>query len=285
MQIVLAKVLGYCMGVRNAVEMTNRALDEYQDKKVYCLGPLIHNKIALSELEKKGLIIVYEDEIEKIENENVVVIRAHGVSPKVLKTLVEKKCKIINATCPRVVASQKLAEKYAKAGFDIILAGDKQHGEVVSIQGYAGDAFFLIENSNDAEKYCWSKKKSVLLSQTTFSPREFEKIATELSKKNDDLKIINTICPATKERQDSLLAICKDVDGILVVGGRNSANTKRLLETAKTNCKNATLIENANEIPENYFSMQKIGITAGASTPDNVIKMVVDKLKSQKNLL
>lgn len=283
MQVILSEVLGYCMGVRNAVEMAKNALEKYHEKKVYCLGPLIHNKTALDELIKKGLIILKEDEIEKIEKNNVVVIRAHGISPEVQEKIEEKNCIIINATCPRVQASQKIAEKYASNGFAVFFAGDKQHGEVVSIEGYAKDAFKLIENSacikNSKFTFDFSQKKAILLSQTTFSPLEFEKIADTLSKKIPHLKITNTICPATKERQDALQKLCPKVEAVLVIGGKNSANTKRLLQTAKKNCKNAVLIENASDIPKNYFSLSVVGISSGASTPDEVIEEVVEKLK------
>lgn len=280
MKIVLADVLGYCMGVRRAVESAQKALSDYSgEKTVYTLGPLIHNQVALDSLAEKGLKILDENNIQTVEKGSVVIIRAHGVPPKVLELLQEQECVVINATCPRVLASQKNAKKYAAENRKVILTGDKNHGEVTGIAGYAGDAFILVENVSDAEKLVFSEdEKAVLISQTTFSPVEFEKISSILSSKIKDLKIMNSICPATRERQDSLLELCPKVGGILVVGGKNSANTKRLLQTAELNCKKACLIEEASEIPQDFFMMETVGITAGASTPDKVISEVKEKL-------
>ncbi len=281
MKVILADILGYCMGVRCAMEKAENALEKFEGKNVYSLGPLIHNENALNALKQKGLKILSENDFKNAEDSSVVIIRAHGVSPEVLKVLEEKKCTIINATCPRVVASQKNAEKFSKKGFKIILAGDKNHGEVTGIQGYAGSKFNLVENVSDALNFSFSEEgeASVLLSQTTFSPGEFEKISQILSEKNKKLKILNTICPATKERQDSLFKLCEKVDGILVVGGKKSANTKRLLESAKKICKKADLIEDSSEIKPEFFNLKTVGITAGASTPDSVIQEVKNALE------
>lgn len=281
MNVILADVLGYCMGVRRAVEKAVWALENYSEKNIYSLGPLIHNQNALNFLMSKGLKILEENNYN-VENESVVIIRAHGVSPEVLQKFKEKNCIIVDATCPRVVASQRNVQKFSKKGYKIILCGDKNHGEVQGIQGYAGKDFNLIQNVSDSINFNFTDKtKSILLSQTTFSPLEFEKIYQNLYKKNNNLEVMNTICPATKERQDSLIKLCPEVDGILIIGGKNSANTKRLLETAKKLCKNAELIEDSSEIPEYFFNLNSIGITAGASTPDFVIQEVLVKLKQK----
>ena len=284
MEVILADVLGYCMGVRRAIDSALSCLEKNNNAPVYSLGPLIHNNTTLSYLAEKGLHILTEDEIPRLAENSIVIIRAHGVPPAILERLEEKKCTVINATCPRVLASQKNAEKYAKNGFSIILAGDKNHGEVSGIAGYAGDAFFLIQNVDEAEQFDASvvRENALLLSQTTFSPDEFEKISHILRKKIKNLKIMNTICPATVERQNALLALCPKVDGIIVAGGKNSANTKRLLLSAQEHCQNAVLIETADEIPEAFFDLQKIGITAGASTPDSIIFSVKDHLENTK---
>ena len=149
MNVILADVLGYCMGVRRAVDSALDALEKYKDKNVYSLGPIIHNQTALDFLSSKGLKILKEDELQKAENKSVVIIRAHGVPPSVIEELQKKDCIIINATCPRVVASQKNAQRYAAMDYTIVLAGDKNHGEVTGIAGYAGDKFILVENSNE----------------------------------------------------------------------------------------------------------------------------------------
>lgn len=167
--------------------------------------------------------------------------------------------------------------------YTVILAGDSNHGEVIGIAGYAGNKFYLVQDSEDAKKLIPPEdadENAILLSQTTFSPQEFEKIAKIIKEKYKNLKVMNTICPATKERQDSLLRLCPLVEGVLVVGGKNSANTKRLLQTAKENCSKAALIETADEIPEDFFKLQIVGITAGASTPDSAIEEVKNALTS-----
>lgn len=280
MKIILADVLGYCMGVRRAVEMAADSLNN-GSKKVYSFGPLIHNRIALENLAKNGLSVLQEDEISSVENGSLVIIRAHGVPPAILDKLSASGCQILNATCPKVMASQKNAEKYAKLGYTVILAGDSNHGEVAGISGYAGKKFVLVQNKDEAEKMppLPAGENAVLLCQTTFSKEEFSQIVEKLSKKIKNLKVLDTICSATKERQDALKRLCPDVDGILVVGGKNSANTKRLLQIAEENCGKAALIETADEIPEDFFALDSVGITAGASTPNSVIEKVVAALE------
>lgn len=283
MEIIRASVLGFCFGVRRAVEQAEIALKENPGKKVYSLGPLIHNEVVLNDLSSKGLLIVNENEIDRIEDSSIVIIRAHGVEPSIEAQLNQKNCKIINATCPRVTASQKMVSKYKNENDFVILTGDKNHGEVISIAGYAGKNFYLIQNLEEAEKLDFDVGENsniVLMSQTTFSVNQFEKIKDCLSSRFSNLQVLSTICPATKERQDSLIELCQMVDGILIIGGKNSANTKRLFELAQKNCKKAAYIQSALEIPEDFYSLNKIGITAGASTPDQLICEVEDRLQT-----
>lgn len=279
MEVVKSEILGFCFGVRRAVDLAKKALLENNQRKVYSLGPLIHNDFVLESLKNQGLIIVEEDEIQNIQNESVVVIRAHGVSPEVINQLSEKKCVIIDATCPRVKSSQKIVEKNSNS--KIFLTGDSNHGEVKGIAGYAKNDFYLIKNEEDATKIqIKDGEKSILLSQTTFSKKEFDKIKEILVSKNNSLQVVNTICSATKERQESLVALCKQVDAVVVIGGKNSANTIRLFQIAKENCQNVYHIEIENELPNEIYSFKKVGITAGASTPDELIFAIENKLKS-----
>ncbi len=280
MEVILADVLGYCMGVRRAVDFVEKALETSSDKKVYTLGPLIHNKIALEKLQEKGLSVIQENNINLLNQNTVVAIRAHGVSPNVIKNIENTGAMIVNATCPKVSASQKNAYKYAQMGYLVILVGDKNHGEVTGIAGYAGDSFLLIETVSDAKNVQNSlQQKAVLLSQTTFNSDEFESIAEILKPKFKELKILNTICSATRERQDALKRLCPLVEGVIVVGGKNSANSRRLFEIAKENCMKSVFIENVDEIPDYFYKLNKVGITAGASTPDSVIKAVKEALE------
>ena len=280
MKIIRASVLGFCFGVRRAVELAEKALAENPGKKVYSLGPLIHNENALRSLEEKGLHIVDESEIEDLEKGSVVIIRAHGVAPSVTDALERRGCVIIDATCPRVKASQKMVERYSSQNDYVVLTGDRNHGEVIGIAGYAGENFSQIQDFEEAKNFeisgseSVSEKNVILLSQTTYSPKEFEKIENLFRQKFHNIAVMNTICPATNERQQALLELCQQVEGVLVVGGKNSANTKRLYQTAAANCKLAAHIQSASEIPEEFFALDKVGITAGASTPDSIIKDV-----------
>ncbi len=288
MNVIKADTLGYCMGVRRAVESAEVALKEYKDKKVYSLGPLIHNQSALDELAGHGLNIIQEEDLEALDSDSVVIIRAHGVRPSVKDFLEKKKAVVIDATCPRVTVSQNRVREFSQQGYTVFLAGDKGHAEVEGIKGFCESDFYCIENLSEAQSVLSSAtfKKVMLLSQTTFSKVEFEKISEYFSHlfKNDDgtdkipFVIINTICPATKQRQEALEKLCSKVDAIIVVGGKKSANTVRLYESAKKIAKKAVHIESAQEIPEEFYSLKSVGITAGASTPDSVIDQVVERL-------
>ncbi len=283
MEVIKSSVLGFCFGVRRAVELAEKALSEADGKPVYSLGPLIHNESALKSLEQKGLMIAREDGIDDIDDGAIVVIRAHGVAPCIISRLEQKNCKVVDATCPRVKASQKMVERYSSLNDYIVLTGDRNHGEVIGIAGYAGKNFSQLQNYEEAEKFTIDdpdSKNVILLSQTTYSPLEFEKIQNLFKTKFTNLAVMNTICPATEERQNALLELCVKVDGVIVIGGKSSANTKRLYQTAAANCKYAVHIQDASEIPEEFFKLQKVGITAGASTPDEIISCVEIEFKS-----
>ena len=270
------------MGVRRAVETAELACIENPDKKIFTLGPLIHNNSALEALSEKGVNVLKEDASDFVsDGQSVVIVRAHGVPPQIMENLKKKGVTVIDATCPRVLSSQKRAADYAGKGYTVFLAGDKNHGEVAGISGYArasGADCIVIEHKEDAEAVKYVPEKSVLLSQTTISRSEYDAIAAVLKAKNANLVVLNTICPATDERQNALIELCKDVDGILVIGGRHSANTKRLLRTAQELCAHSALIETAKEIPVEFFTLNRVGLTAGASTPDFVIDSVESAL-------
>lgn len=297
MTIIRADKMGFCAGVRRAVNLAEKALQENESGQVYTLGPLIHNPVELKKLADRNLKILDETHFDGLNAGDKVLIRAHGVPPEKEAALKSKKVNIINATCPLVTQSQKRAAKYASENYVIFFAGDKNHGEVVGIEGYARESakknglecnFLLVKDVDEAEKEIKNlleknpnakNQKVVLLSQTTFSISNFEKIENLLKEKFPDIEVVNSICPATHERQDSLIKLCEQVDGVLVIGGKTSANTNRLLATAQKLCKRAALIENADEIPLDFYYFEKVGLTAGASTPDDVIWKVELKLK------
>ncbi len=284
MKTVRSEILGFCAGVRRAVKCAEQAIDENDGGQVYTFGPLIHNPVALRKFEEKNLRILSEEKISDAKKCDTVVIRAHGVPPEIYEKLEKTGAKIVNATCPLVQASQKRASEYAGKGYTIVFAGDKNHGEVIGIEGAARKAasddsfkFLLVKTVAEAMEECsviGKDEKIVLMSQTTFSITEFAKIEKSLSEMFPNLQVVNSICPATHERQTALEKLCAKVDGVLVIGGRTSANTNRLFVTAQKLCKKAALIENKDEIPDDFFALGTVGITAGASTPDDVIEEV-----------
>ena len=284
MEIIRASVMGFCMGVRRAVEMAEKVSENHKNSKVpmFTLGPLIHNPAVMEMLEKKGIKVLEPENFDCMEKGSPVIIRAHGADPNLVLDLEKKGSVIIDATCPRVKGSQNLVQTWSKKGYSVIIAGDKNHGEVTGINGYfskdSGGKFFVVQSVDEAEKLC-IPQKSVLLAQTTFSLKNFEDIKKVLSEKNPDLKIFDTICTATMERQRSLMALEKQTEGILVIGGKNSANTRRLFESAEKLFPKSALIENPDEIPESFFALKKVAITAGASTPDWIIDLIVGRLE------
>lgn len=287
MQVIKASVLGFCFGVKRAVTAAEEAVDKnsvshHQYEKIYSLGPLIHNPVVLNELESKGVHVLAAEDFPKAEKNSLVIIRAHGTTPDVIQTLEKNGAEVLDATCPRVHASQLLAKKWSSEGYDVVIAGDKNHGEVTGIAGYAEGNAFVVQNEDEAQNLNVSEK-TILLSQTTFSPKLFEKITEILRKKNTEIKVFNTICSATMERQNALKEVAEGADGIIVIGGKSSANTRRLFETALTYCKKSILIENEFQIPKEFYALKKIAITAGASTPSSVIDSVEMNLK--KNAL
>ena len=291
-----AEILGYCMGVKRAVDAVFKAETENKISgrqfKIYTFGPLIHNPATMEHLRQCGIESIDPEEFAggSVYKNSKIVIRAHGVSPEQEQKIKESGAEVINATCPRVVLSQKRAADFAKDSF-VILAGDKNHGELISIAGYAAAEkkghCIIVQNACEAETVTLPKEitekggKAVLIAQTTIKQSEYDAIAKTLKRRICNLTVLNTICPATFERQDALKKLAETVDAVLVIGGRNSANTKRLLQTAVDLHKPAWLIENASEIPEEIFRFKSVGLTAGASTPDFIIEEVETALKKR----
>lgn len=285
-----ADVLGYCMGVRKAVDAVWNASDG--KNSVFTFGPLIHNPEALALLIKKGIRSIDPEQFSDKENYSgaKIVIRAHGISPLEKDKIKKTGAEIIDATCPRVLLSQKRAKKYAKESL-VILAGDKNHGELIGIAGYVlsekDSQCIIVQNAQEAEHillpaFAEKSGRAVLIAQTTIKKSEYDIIAKALQKRLPNLIVLNTICPATSERQEALKKLANKTEAILVIGGKNSANTKRLLQTALDLKKPAWLIENAGEIPNEIYTYHSVGLTAGASTPDFVIDEV-EKTLLKKN--
>ena len=274
MQIVKAESMGFCMGVRRAMQIVHDIIDTRPSCPVHTFGPLIHNRLVLEDLEKRGVTVIERTK----DAEGIVIIRAHGIQPEVKKIL-EKRCEeLVDATCPRVLHSQEKVREASEKGFHTVIAGDKDHGEVKGIAGYASSVD-IVQSSEEAAELD-IPDNTLVISQTTFSESEYEKIYSILSEKADNVQILKSICPATEKRQQALSAMLNQVDAVIIIGGKNSANTRRLYKTALNANKNSWHIEKADEIPDKIREFKVVGITAGASTPDWIIKEVEDKLKT-----
>jgi len=295
MTIIRARILGFCMGVRRAVDLTVMQAQKASEEgsRLFTLGHLIHNPQVLDDLEKKGVITLKQNSFEQIQDKGkncCVIIRAHGISPQVEKNLCDTVCGIIDATCPNVKKNQLKTQELSRAGYSLFLAGESTHAEIEGITGYASSAPFCkavinIEQARDAAFALYqtnSNAKTALIGQTTISEEEYDNIGNEIKKYFPNLEIVNTICSATAERQQALRELINDVDAIIVAGGKESANTRRLLLIAQESGKPCAMVEQVEEIPDFFYSFNTIGISAGASTPDSLINEI-EKTLLKKN--
>ena len=286
MEIIRASVLGYCMGVERAVNAALKTIEENKNlnARLYTLGPLIHNPLVLKRLEERGMKVLEDDQIKDLNSDDAVVIRAHGTTSGNMLMLEKRGVKVVDATCPRVKQSQRRVKEWSEKGFDIIIAGDRNHGEVKSLEGFfdsgRGGKLYVVQSRSEAEEI-QVKKNTALISQTTFNPEEYGAITEIIRHKNPDAVIFNSICRATLERQLALEELAKKVDALLVVGGKQSANTRELKSHALKFCGNVELIEDESEIPDAFFNYNRVGITAGASTPEFAIDTVESKLRER----
>lgn len=281
MNIIVGENAGFCFGVRNAV---NNTIDELKnDKKIYCLGELVHNKQVTDELKTKGVIFINRIE----EAKGKTIIRAHGVPLNVYEKAKKMKIELKDLTCPKVLAIHKLAIKYKNEDYYIFLVGQKEHPEVIGTISFCGDNCSIIENTEDIEKEIEKYKKSnlkkaVVLAQTTISSIAFNNIVDKIKEYIENVEVKNTICTATKIRQKETENIAKQVDCMVIIGGKHSSNTIKLYDIAKKNCKNVFLVENKNDLEiEKIRQWEDIGIMAGASTPEKSIKEIVDILRKK----
>jgi 4-hydroxy-3-methylbut-2-enyl diphosphate reductase len=269
MKIKLAEESGFCFGVKKALDRVN-AIENKED--VYVLGKLIHNPQVIEELKKQGINFI--ENIEEIEK-GTLVISAHGISDNIIEKAKEKNLAIIDTTCPLVKNVHNITKNLEKQGYKIIIFGDKEHTEVKGIKGNLKDPIII---SNIAELDNLNQGKYALVSQTTQDIIKFNEISERLKEKIRDIIISDTICSATKLRQQNAKQLAKEVDLMLVIGGYNSSNTKRLKEICSKIIETKH-IESKEELKREWFeNKENIGITAGASTPEKVIKEVIDKM-------
>ena len=274
MKVTLAKSAGFCFGVKRAVEMVYKEAET--GKKVYTLGPIIHNEQVVQDLEQKGVrVIDTPEELSKAEDATVI-IRSHGISADVYHQLEDKKVRIVDATCPFVSKIHRIVEKKYQEGSCIVIVGNANHPEVEGINGWCNGAATVIGSVSEAENYSQEPaRKLCVVAQTTFNYKKFQDLVEILNKKGYDIGVCNTICNATEERQLEAKSIAKGVDAMVVIGDKQSSNSQKLYEISKKECENTFFVQTLRDLDLKLFeSTGKVGITAGASTPQKIIKEV-----------
>ena len=276
MEVILADAAGFCFGVKRALSLTNQVLSEIDPAiPVYTLGPLIHNPQVVAQLEAKGVQVL---ERPGDASSGVVIVRSHGVAPKVLEELQELSCDVVDATCPFVQRAMRWAEQLSDEGYQVIVVGDRLHPEVQAILGYAGETAQVVSDPQEIRELPIASRVGVI-AQTTQSVQNFKACVDELVGKVEDLKTFDTICTATEQRQKSARELAAKVDVMVVIGGRNSANTKRLAEICKEQGTATYHIETPDELQRQWFAgAWRAGVTAGASTPDWLIEGVLTRM-------
>ncbi len=282
MNVTLAKSAGFCFGVKRAVDTV------YEEIKnggaIYTFGPIIHNEEVVSDLEKKGVVVVNDIEELRSMPKGTVVIRAHGVEKGVCEQIEQMGFSIVDATCPFVLKIHRLVERYSGEGYQIVIVGNEAHPEVKGIKSWSSaEHTIVIGNKEDAQNYVAdSGKKVCIVSQTTFNYNKFQELVEIINEKGYDIIVLNTICNATEERQTEAKAIASSVDAMIVIGGKNSSNTQKLFEICKNECKNTYYIQTVKDLkPEGFTSVDNVGITAGASTPNKIIEEVQKNVRNE----
>lgn len=280
-KVRIADSAGFCFGVSRALEMTENGIDE--GKSIVTYGPIIHNGQVVKALGEKGVRII--EDVNDAHDGDTVVIRSHGVPKKTEEQLKEKGIEYIDATCPFVKKIHRIVSENYAEGKTIVIIGDAKHPEVMGINGWCNDEAVIFSSLDDVNCDILKEKECCVVSQTTFERNLWEKIIKIIKNTCNKVVFFDTICSATNDRQKSTAELAKESDLFIVIGGKNSSNTKKLYQIAKELCKKTLLIEGAWELPEGiYVPGERIGITAGASTPDWIIKEVFTTMVNAENL-
>ena len=275
MQVLLADEYGFCFGVERAVEMVEQAVNS--GDTVRSFGPLIHNEQEMQRLGSRGVTTISEP--VQIKRGETAVIRAHGVTPEVQRELEEMASKVVDATCPFVTRVQKLAARAAEQDRHVIIVGSPDHPEMIGVKGYAPDHAFVVRDESEVADLP-RLRNPLVVSQTTIKAKTFFDTAEAIKTKTDDeVQVVNTICSATRDRQEAARALAGMVDAFYIIGGRHSSNSVKLLAVCKEQCEKSFLIETEAEIdPNDLIGAERVGVTAGASTPQWLIQKVVKHL-------
>lgn len=280
-QVMLAKSAGFCFGVKRAV---NTVYEEAQKGKAYTYGPIIHNEEVVKDLEKRGVRAIENLEDFLRLEPGTVVIRSHGVARNVYDFFKGHGFRIVDATCPFVLKIHRIVEEHTKNGEHILIIGNDHHPEVEGIKGWCEEGRqTVVETKEEAEQFWVPKNQKVcIVSQTTFNFKKFQELVEIIRKKGYDIFVLNTICNATEERQAEARMIAAKADAMIVIGGRSSSNTQKLFEICKSECENTYYIQTLADLDlKKLRSIDNVGITAGASTPNNIIEEVQKNVRNE----
>lgn len=276
MQVKLASSYGFCFGVKRAIKIA----EGYENSAT--MGPLIHNQNEIDRLKTDYNVGLYQ-KLDEVKTDDTVIIRTHGIPKNDLKNLRAKDAKVINATCPFVTTPQQIVKKMSEEKYSIVIFGDKEHPEVKGVKSYGKDLndVHVVLTPEDLDNINFKYDKIATVAQTTKKKEVYLEIVNNLILKNKEVRVFNTICDATFENQDAARELSAEVDIMIVIGGKNSSNTKQLHSICLEKCENSYLIENVTEIDKSWFKNKKLcGITAGASTPDWIIQQVVNEVET-----
>ena len=276
MKVLLAKTAGFCFGVKRAVDTVYQQVEENKDCKIYTFGPIIHNDEVIKDMQAKGVTVLEgEEDLPKAKN-GIVIIRSHGVPKRICDRMDELGIQYVDATCPFVKKIHKIAMEKAEEGSFLVVIGNPVHPEVEGIMGWAGEDAAVISTAEEAEHLTVPEDRKIcVVAQTTFNYNKFKELVEIISKRRYDISVLNTICSATKERQTETARIADRVDAMIVIGDKRSSNTQKLFEICKNACNNTYYIQTLDDLNVNQLrSVETVGITAGASTPNNIIEEV-----------
>ena len=274
MEVILAETAGFCFGVKRAVDQVYEQIKT--GKKIYTFGPIIHNENVVEDLEKKGVRVI--DNVDELATltEGSVVIRSHGVSKDVYELIQKQGLEIVDATCPFVKKIHRIVEKESKQGCQIIIIGNDSHPEVEGIKGWCEKPAIVVESKEQAGQVTLPQNQKIcIVSQTTFNYNKFQELVEIICKKGYDINVVKTICNATEERQTEAAEVARKVNTMIVIGGTHSSNSRKLYEICKAECENTFFIQTLKDLQsELTVPVGPVGITAGASTPNNIIEEV-----------
>lgn len=284
MTITLADSAGFCFGVKRAVDTVYHLLED-KEKKVYTLGPIIHNEQVVQDLNANGVgVVCNPEEISGEDDSATLVIRSHGVSQDVIRRIKERGLRYEDATCPFVKKIHQTVEEYSAKSYRIIIIGSKDHPEVQGILGWTNGRGTVIETAEEARNFSLANpdEKICIVSQTTFNYKKFQELVEIFSEKGYDIIAVNTICNATSTRQKEAEELAARSDAMIIIGGKHSSNSRKLYEICKNQCENTFFIQTADDLKGISFdSFASLGITAGASTPNNIIQEVLEACQKQ----